>query len=97
MPELVVPDALDDHDLLDDDCLSPSRDLVGRRVFSFDGPLDEALALAEVLSGESGGQPVLVNDVTAETDDGRIVDVYMHQGGRRRSVSEDVERPSPSE
>lgn len=44
---------------------------------------------------DSRGNPVLVNDVTAEIDDGRIVDVYMHQGGRRMSVSEGGERPQP--
>jgi len=54
------------------------------------------LDLAEKLSAESRGQPVLVNDVTEETDEGRVVNVYMHQGGQRRSVSEGVERPSPS-
>lgn len=97
MPELIVPDALDDNDLLDDDRLSLSRELVGRRVFSFDGPLDAVLDLAEALSAESRGQPVLVNDVTAETDEGRTVDVYMHQGGQRKSVSESVSRPAPSE
>jgi len=97
MPELVVPDALDDNDLLDDDRLSPTREMVGRRVFSFDGPLDAVLDLAEKLSAESRGQPVLVNDVTAESDEGRVVDVYMHQGGQRRSVSEGVTRPAPSE
>jgi hypothetical protein len=97
MPELVVPDALDGHALLDDDRLSPSREMVGRRVFSFEGPLDAVLGLAAKLSAESRGQPVLVNDITAETDEGRVVDVYMHQGGQQRSVSEDVMRPSPSE
>ena len=97
MPELVVPDALDGHDLLDDDRLSPTREMVGRRVFSFDGPLDAVLDLAAKLSGESRGQPVLVNDITTETDEGRIVDVYMHQGGRQMSVSEGVTRPSPTE
>jgi hypothetical protein len=95
MPELVVPDALDDHDLTGDDRLSVTRELVGRRVFAFDGPLDEALALGEALSAGSRAQPVLVNDITAEAGDTRTVDVYMHRGGRRVSVSEDVERPRP--
>jgi hypothetical protein len=97
MPELIVPDALPANVLPDDDRLSLSRELVGRRVFSFDGPLDAVLTLAETMSAESRGQPVLVNDVTAETDEGRIVDVYMHQGGERRSVSEGVPRPDSSE
>jgi hypothetical protein len=95
MTELVVPDPLDGHSALDDDRLSLSREMVGRRVFAFDGPLDDGLALAETLSEESRGTPVLVNDVTSETDDVRVVDVYMHQGGRRMSVSEGVERPQP--
>ena len=97
MPELVVPDTLAENDLPNDDRLALARELVDRRVFSFDGPLNEVLKLAENLSGESRGRPVLVNDTTAETDEGRIVDVYMHQGGQRRSVSEGVPRPSPSE
>jgi hypothetical protein len=95
MTELVVPDALDGHAMLDDDRLTMDREMVGRRVFAFDGPLDEVLALAEELSEESRGNPVLVNDVTEETEDARVVDVYMHQGGRRMSVSEGVERPRP--
>lgn len=95
MIELVVPDALADHTQLDDDRLSVARELVGRLVFSVDGPLDDALALAETLSAESGGAPVLVNDVAEQTGDTRIVDVYMHQGGRQVSVSEGVERPLP--
>ncbi len=95
MIELVVPDALDEHPALDDDRLSSTREMVGRRVLAFDGPLDDALALAEQLSEESRGNPVLVNDVTDRTDDLRIVDVYMHQGGRQMSVSEGVERPRP--
>lgn len=93
MIELVAPDALDGHAVLDDDRLTPTREMVGRRVFAFDGPLEEALALAEQLSEDSRGNPVLVNDVTDKTEDTRIVDVYMHRGGRQMSVSEDVERP----
>jgi hypothetical protein len=95
MIELVVPDALAEHAQLDDDRLSVAREMVGRQVFSFDGPLDDALALAESLSEESGGAPVLVNDVAKQTDETRIVDVYMHQDGRRMSVSEGAERPVP--
>jgi len=95
MPELVVPDALDDHPSLNDDRLSLNREMVGRRVFAFEGPLDDVLALAEELSSDSRGNPVLVNDITSETDETRIVDVYMHQGGRRMSVSEGVEQPLP--
>ena len=95
MIELVVPDALDGHEQLDDDRLSMAREMVGRQVFSFDGPLDDALALAEELSEESGGNPVLVNDVMEKTEETRIVDVYMHRGGRQMSVSEGVERPRP--
>lgn len=94
MIELVVPNALDGHAQLGDDRLCIAREMVGRQVFSFDGPLDDALALAEDLSAESQGNPVLVNDITAETDDARVVDVYMHQNGRQMSVSEGVERPS---
>lgn len=93
MIELVVPDALDEHEQLDDDRLSTAREMVGRQVFAFDGPLDDALVLAEALSEKSRGNPVLVNDVTERMEDARIVDVYMHQGGRRMSVSEGVERP----
>jgi len=93
MTELVVPDALDGHAKLEDDRLSLTREMVGRRVFAFDGPLDDALSLAEQLSEESRGNPVLVNDVKDKTEDARIVDVYMHRGGRQMSVSEGVERP----
>jgi hypothetical protein len=96
MPELVVPDALDPSSRLDDR-FSLRREMVGRRVYAFDGPLDEVLALATELSEEVNGQPVLVNDVTDETDDTRIVDVYVHQGGRQMSVSEGVERPPPDD
>ncbi len=95
MTELVVPDAMNGHDMLDDDRLALTREMVGRHVFAFDGPLDEVLSIAEQLSEESRGNPVLVNDVTEESDDSRIVDVYMHQGGRQMSVSEGVERPTP--
>jgi hypothetical protein len=92
MTELVAPDALDGHSLLDDDRLSLSRDMVGRRVFAFDGTLDEAFSLAEALSEEVRGQPVLINEVTDETDDARIVDVYMHRNGQQMSVSNGVEK-----
>ena len=95
MIELVVPDSLDGPDQLDDDRLTLDREMVGRQVFVFDGPLDAARALAEDLSTESRGNPVLVNDVTDEAEDVRIVDVYMHQGGRQMSVSKGVERPRP--
>lgn len=95
MIELVVPDALDDHPTLDDGRLSVARELVGRQVFSFKGSLEDALALAETLSTEHRVAPVLVNHITAELDDARVVDVYMHRGGRRMSVSEGVERPRP--
>lgn len=97
MPELVLPDALDDHSVHDDARVSVRREMVGRRVLAFDGPLDEALALAESLSATRPGDPVLVNEVTSETDDTRTVNVYMHQGGRRMSVSEGVEQPLPDE
>lgn len=95
MIELVVPDAMTGHALLDDDRFSLAREMVGRHVFAFEGPLDEGLSIAEQLSEDSPGPPVLVNDVTDESKDKRIVDVYMHQGGRQRSVSEGVERPLP--
>lgn len=95
MIELVVPDAFDGHPQLDDDRLSVAREMVGRQVFSFDGPLDDARALAEGLSEDSRGTPVLVNDVTETTEDARVVDVYMHRDGRQMSVSEGVERPRP--
>lgn len=95
MIELVVPDALDGHAQLDDDRLSTVREMVGRQVFSFEGPLDDALTLAEKLSEDSRGTPVLVNDVAEQTGDTRTVDVYIHQDGRRMSVSEGVERPRP--
>ena len=96
MPELVVPDALDGHALLDDNRLSLDREMVGRRVFTVDGPLAEALALGEQLSAESRAQPVLVNDIIAEAADSRTVDVYLHRDGRCISVSEGVERPQPT-
>lgn len=95
MIELVVPDALNGHAQLDDDRLSLDREMVGRSLFSFDGSLDEALALAKELSEENRGDPVLVNNVRSETSQGRIVDVYMHQEGRQLSVSKGVERPQP--
>jgi hypothetical protein len=38
---------------------------------------------------------VLVNDVVGQGEDTRRVDVYVHRGGRRLSVSEGVERPRP--
>lgn len=94
MIELVVPDAMTGHALLDDDRVSLVREMVGRCVFEFDGPLDGGLSIAGQLSEDSAA-PVLVNDVKSENRDKRIVDVYMHQGGQRRSVSEGVERPLP--
>ena len=93
MIELVVPDALDGHEQLDDDRLTLDREMVGRQVFLIDAPLDAARALAKDLSAESRGNPVLVNDVADKTADARVVDVYMHQAGRQRSVSMGIERP----
>lgn len=95
MIEVVVPDVFDGHDQLDDARLSLDREMVDRHIYAFDGPLDEALALAEQLSEKSQRDPVLVNDVTSESKEARVVDVYMHQGGRQVSVSEGVERPRP--
>lgn len=92
MIELVVPEDLSDSGQLEDERLSACREMVGREVFSFDGSLEDAKALANELS-EDSREPVLVNDVTDQTDEHRIVDVYMHQGGQERSVSEGVERP----
>ena len=95
MIELVVPDS-DDGGTRTDDRLKPSRELVGRTVYTFDGALEEALSLAEELSQTTGGAPVLVNDVKDHDDDTRIVDVYMHRDGRQMSVSRGVERPRPA-
>lgn len=93
MPELVVPDTASGSSLLDDERLTRTREMVGRQVFAFDGPLEEVLVLAEQLSAEIQGPPVLVNDVTDQTEETRAVDVYMHQNGRRMGVSEGVEKP----
>lgn len=92
MIEIVVPEDLSDNDHLDDARISPCREMVGREVFSFDGPLEDAKQIASAVSAD-GRAPVLVNDVTGQTDEQRIVDVYMHQGGKERSVSKGVERP----
>jgi len=94
MIELVVPNSLEDHSRLDDDRLSLTRELVGRLVFGVDGSLDEARAFAALLS-EDAREPVLVNDVVSQTEDVRVVDVYVHRSGRRLSVSEGVEQPHP--
>jgi hypothetical protein len=94
MIELVVPDSLEDHSRLDDDRLSLTRELVGRLVFGMDGTLDEARAFATHLS-EDATEPVLVNDVVSQTEDVRVVDVYVHRNGRPLSVSEGVEQPHP--
>jgi len=95
MIELVTPDS-DDGGTRTDGRLKQSRELVGRTVYTFDGPLEDALSLAEELSQTTGGAPVLVNDVKDRDDDTRIVDVYMHRNGRQMSVSRGVERPRPS-
>lgn len=94
MLEIVVPDTFDAHPGLDAPRLSLSRTMVGRHVYAFDGPLDDGLALARTLS-EDAASPVLVNHVIDETDDTRIVDVYMHQDGQHMSTSERVEKPLP--
>lgn len=93
MIELVIPDGLEDHTLLGDERLSETREMVGRHVYSFDGPLNEGLALAKQLSGDVPSQPVLVNHVTNETKDMWTVDVYVHQNGQQMSVSKGVDRP----
>jgi len=95
MIELVVPDAVDVSSRLDSTHYSLHREMVGRRVFAADGPLEEVLALAEELSEDTGGEPVLVNDVVGQGEDTRRVDVYVLRGGHRLSVSEGVERPRP--
>lgn len=92
MTELVVPDERQAHPHLDADRLERTREMVGRAVFRVKDSLAAARSLARDLSTETGA-PVLVNDVTAQNDDTRTVDVYMHQDGREVSVSEDVERP----
>lgn len=94
MIELVVPDTLERDDHLEDDRLSLARTMVGRRVFAFEGTLEEAREIAAELSGESR-EPVLVNDVRDRGGEARIVDVYMHRAGRQLSVSKNVRRPSP--
>lgn len=93
MIELVIPDVLEDHTQLDDDRLSEVREMVGRRVYTFDGPLAEGLTVAEQLSDDARNQPVLINDVTSKTGDMRTVDVYVHQNGQQMSVSKGVDRP----
>lgn len=93
MIELVIPDALADHPKLADDRLSEVREMVGRSVYIFDGPLNEGLTVAEQLSSDAPSQPVLVNDVTNATEDMRTVDVYVHQNGQQMSVSRGVDRP----
>jgi hypothetical protein len=96
MLELVVPDSLAGHDALDDDRLTPVREMVGRQVFSFDGAPDEARALAATLS-QAGGPPVLLNDVTDQAAGTRTVDVFMYREGQQVSVSRGVEKPTPEE
>jgi hypothetical protein len=93
--ELVVPEALDPSSRLDDTRYSLRREMVGRRVFAADGPLDEVLTTAEELSADVRGGPVLVNDVVDRDEHTRMVDVYVHRDGRCLSVSEGVERPNP--
>lgn len=93
MIEIVVPDSNEDE--LADERLSIHRQLVGRTVYAFDGPREDALSLAAELSENTGGAPVLVNDVASQTDDSRTVDIYMHRDGQRMSVSKGVERPLP--
>ena len=97
MPELVVPDALGDHPALNDDRLSIAREMVGRQVYTFSGPLEEGCELAATLSEETGGPPVLLNDITEQTPETRVVDVYMYRNGRQMSVSANVEKPRPDE
>jgi hypothetical protein len=96
MLELVVPDSLAGHDALDDDRLTPVREMVGRQVFSFDGAPDEARALAATLS-QAGGPPVLLNDVTDQTPETRTVDVYMYRDGEQKSGSMGVQKPRPDD
>lgn len=93
MIELVIPEALSDHPQLADDRLSEAREMVGRRVYIFDAPLNEGLTVAEQLSSDAPSQPVLVNDVTNATEDGQTVDVYVHRNGQRMSASRGVDRP----
>jgi len=96
MFELVVPDALD-AEVPADDRLSPVREMVGRRVYAFEGPRAAAQELAATLSEASGGPPVLLNVVTEQTSGRRIVDVYMYRGGQQQSVSRGVEKPTPDD
>lgn len=93
MVELVVPETIGDVPHLDDNRLSLTRDMVGRRVFVFEGDVAAARSLASDLSEETEGAPVLVNDVRSQTEASRTLDVYMHRDGQPMSVSEDVERP----
>ena len=97
MLELVVPDALGDHAALDDEAVSLTREMVGRRVYTFSGTLEEGCDRAAALSQESDGPPVLVNHITEQTSDTRVVDVYMYRNGRQMSVSSGVEKPRPDD
>lgn len=97
MLELVVPDALGDPAVLNDDRLSMTREMVGRRIYTVTGSLEEGRELAATLSEETGAPPVLLNDVTEQTPETRVVDVYMYRNGRQMSVSAGVEKPRPDE
>jgi len=92
MIELVLPDALEGNGTLNDDRLSLMREMVGRRVFAFDGLLEEVLTLAENLSEESRGSPVLVNDVTSKTENTRRRSVHAPERARapKRATGERV-------
>lgn len=97
MLELVVPDALGDHPALNDDRLSMAREMVGRQVYTFSGPLEEGCDRAAALSEETSGPPVLLNEITEQTSDTRVVDVYMYRNGQQMSVSSGVEKPRPDD
>jgi len=97
MIELVVPEALGDHSTLTDEAVSLTREMVGRRVYAFTGPLADGCDRAAALSEASDGPPVLVNHITDQTSDTRVVDVYMYRNGRQMSVSSGVEKPRPDE
>lgn len=96
MLELVVPESLDAA-ALDDDRLAPVREMVGRRVYAFEGPLDDGQVLATTLSEHTSGPPVLLNAVANQTAGTRTVDVYMYRGGQHMSVSRGVEKPVPED